>query len=322
MGKLQDILKQTSEQIAKDKISINELNSSNISFDSIANALPSDLKQSSQDKINSLVLSKVNDLKSQVEDKLNTTLSQLQSSDVCPTEATLNTILGVRDGILTQIDNTVNTLNRTKKGLDSLKNLTDAQLQAIETTSNIKTAAQLTKSAGIITQGLLPTVPGAVASAIDIADTTIQVSDDIIKALQFDIEGKTKIPALKTQISTGLFYVNLSSQSLSPLIDKLKSIDSILEKCGKKPSSIPQNVVAFVSIPNAVAQNNTLVDYQGFILDIIEKPFGNNLTQKIGVAKNTQGVVLLQTSPSFTTNPSTLISELKFLIDKNNLKAN
>ena len=277
MGKLQEILQQNLNQQIQDKISIDKLNVFNIT--DISNSLPSDLQLNAEDKLSQLPLDKVNTLKSQVEDKLDTTLSQLQSSDVCPTEATLNTILGVRDGILTQINNTVNTLNRTKKGLDSLKNLTDAQLQAIETTSNIKTAAQLTKSAGIITQGLLPTVPGAVASAIDIADTTIQISDDIIKALQFDIEGNPKILPLKTQISTGLLYVTLSSQTLLPLVDKLKSIDSILERCGKKPSSIPQNVVAFVSIPNAVAQNNTLVDYQGFILDIIEKPFGNNLTQ-------------------------------------------
>ena len=214
------------------------------------------------------------------------------------------------------------TRSKTKKGLDFLKQQLDFQTKAIDTTTTIKTAAQLIKSAGIITQGLLPIVPGDVASAIDIADTTIQISDDIIKFLQFDTLGTQKILPLKTQLSTSLLYIDLSSQALLPLVDKLKSIDSILEKCGKKVTPISTDITTFISISNAVNQENTLINYQGFILDIIEKPFGNNLTQKIGVAKDSQGVVLLQTPPSFTTNPQTLISELKYLITRDNLKAN
>ena len=320
MGKLQDILQQNLEQQIQDKISIDKLNT--FSITDLSNLIPSDLQLSAKDKLSKLPLEKINQLKSQVEDKINTTLSQLQQSDKCPTENTLNTILNVRDGILSKINTTVNTLNKTKKGLDFLKQQLDFQTKAIDTTTTIKTAAQLTKSAGIITQGLLPIVPGAVASAIDIADTTIQISDDIIKFLQFDTLGTQKILPLKTQLSTSLLYIDLSSQALLPLVDKLKSIDSILEKCGKKVTPISTDITTFISISNAVNQENTLINYQGFILDIIEKPFGNNLTQKIGVAKDSQGVVLLQTPPSFTTNPQTLISELKYLITRDNLKAN
>ena len=320
MGKLQDILQQNLEQQIQDKISIDKLN--NFSITDLSNLIPSDLQLSAKDKLSKLPLEKINQLKSQVEDKINTTLSQLQQSAKCPTEKTLNTILNVRDGILSKINTTVNTLNKTKKGLDFLKQQLDFQTKAIDTTTTIKTAAQLIKSAGIITQGLLPIVPGDVASAIDIADTTIQISDDIIKFLQFDTLGTQKILPLKTQLSTSLLYIDLSSQALLPLVDKLKSIDSILEKCGKKVTPISTDITTFISISNAVNQENTLINYQGFILDIIEKPFGNNLTQKIGVAKDSQGVVLLQTPPSFTTNPQTLISELKYLITRDNLKAN
>lgn len=320
MGKLQDILQQNLEQQIQDKISTDKLNT--FSIIDLSNLIPSDLQLSAKDKLSKLPLEKINQLKSQVEDKINTTLSQLQQSAKCPTEKTLNTILNVRDGILSKINTTVNTLNKTKKGLDFLKQQLDFQTKAIDTTTDIKTVAQLIKSAGIISQGLLPIVPGEVASAIDIADTTIQISDDIIKFLQFDTLGTQKILPLKTQLSTSLLYIDLSSQALLPLVDKLKSIDSILEKCGKKVNPISTDITTFISISNAVNQENTLINYQGFILDIIEKPFGNNLTQKIGVAKDSQGVVLLQTPPSFTTNPQTLISELKYLITRDNLKAN
>jgi hypothetical protein len=320
MGKFQDILQQNLEQQIQDKISVDKLNTFNLP--DLSNSIPSDSQSSAKDKLSKLPLEKINQLKSQVEDKINTTLAQLQQSDKCPTEDTLNTILNVRDGILSQINTTVNTLNKTKKGLEFLKQQLDLQTKAINTATDIKTVAQLTKSAGIIAQGLLPIVPGEVASAIDIADTTIQISDDIIKFLQFDTLGTQKILPLKTQLSTSLLYIDLSSQALLPLVDKLKSIDSILEKCGKKVTPISTDITTFISISNAVNQENTLINYQGFILDIIEKPFGNNLIQKIGVAKDSQGVVLLQTPPSFTTNPQTLISELKYLITRDNLKAN
>ena len=321
MAKLQDIIKQTTEQNIKDKIYIDKLNSSNISFDTIANSLPSDLKQTAQDKVNTLTLNKVNELKSLVEDKINELLSQLESSAACPDERVLNVILGIRDGILSQINKTSTNINRTKKGLNSLKDLVDKQVQAIDVAQTVKTAAQITKSAAVIAQGTLPAVPGFIASTISIADTTIQLSDDIIKFLQFDKEGKVKIPELKTQISKGLFFTNLSSQLILPLVDKLKSIDSILEKCGKKVSSIPQDIISLTQTQDTINNSSKeLINYQGFILEIIEKQFDRNLIQKIGVAKDSQGVILLQTQPSFTSNPNTLIEEIKFLIDKNNLK--
>lgn len=320
MRKLEEILKQNQEQIIKDKALLSKLKGPTFSFSSLDKSLPEDFKQSGQDKLSQLTLDKVNQLKAQVEDKLNLTLAQLSSSDTCPNDSALNTILGVRDGILTQINNTVKVINRVKKGLNTLKELSDKQLLAITAATTIKTAAQTAKTAGIVAQTLINPVPGAAVSVVDLADTTIQISDDIIKLIQFDREGNPKIPKLKNQISTGLLYTNVASQSLLPLVDKLKSLDAILEKCGKKITSIPQDVTKTISVQNAVEQNPTLTNYQGFILEIVDKSFNNGLIQKVGVAKDSQGIILLQTQPSFTTNPDTLISELKFLIDKNNLK--
>jgi len=320
MGKLEEILKQNQEQILKDKTILSKLKGNSFSFDLIKNLLPEDLKQSGQDKINQLTLEKVTQLKTQVEDKLDTTLSQLLSSDSCPNNSALNTISGVRDGILVQINNTVKVINRVKKGLNTLKELSDKQLLAIKTATTVKITAQTAKTAGIAAQLFITPLPGAVASVVDTADTVVQISDDIIELIQFDIEGKTKIPKLKNQISSGLLYVNISVQALLPLINKLKDIDAILEKCGKTVTPIPQDIIKITTVQNAVEQNSTLTNYQGFILEIIDKPFNNGLIQKVGIAKDSQGVILLQTQPSFTTNPDTLISELKFLIDKNNLK--
>ena len=39
------------------------------------------------------------------------------------------------------------------------------------------------------------------------------------------------------------------------------------------------------------------------------------------MAKNTQGIILLSTPLSFTTDTETLINEIKLIIDSNDLKA-
>ena len=57
------------------------------------------------------------------------------------------------------------------------------------------------------------------------------------------------------------------------------------------------------------------------IFEVVDKYFSPTLNQKIGQAKNKQGIVLLQTKPSFTQDPKVLIEELKLIIDRDNLKA-
>ena len=62
--------------------------------------------------------------------------------------------------------------------------------------------------------------------------------------------------------------------------------------------------------------------YKGFTLDIVKESFSPTVDRVKAVAKNPQGIVLLQTPLSFTTTPQVLVSEIKLIIDSNpNLKA-
>jgi hypothetical protein len=67
--------------------------------------------------------------------------------------------------------------------------------------------------------------------------------------------------------------------------------------------------------------NNETPIYQGFNLEIIEEPFSSTVNRKKAVAKNSSGIILLETPPSFTSSPSILIEQLKLIIDSSNLKA-
>jgi hypothetical protein len=62
-------------------------------------------------------------------------------------------------------------------------------------------------------------------------------------------------------------------------------------------------------------------NYKGFVIQIEEEQYTPTVTRRKAVALNTNGIKLLETPLSFTTNNQTLIDELRFIIDQNGLRA-
>ena len=135
-------------------------------------------------------------------------------------------------------------------------------------------------------------------------------------------------------LNSGTLALANVNQQLIKIINLLNSIDSVLKKCNPdvELTSLNSALSDLQSVATQPATTSTPVvdstiqpsinNYKGFILEIQESQFSENLIQKIGVAKNASGIILLKTSPSFTNNPQTLIEELQFIIDRDNLKAN
>ena len=61
--------------------------------------------------------------------------------------------------------------------------------------------------------------------------------------------------------------------------------------------------------------------YKGFVLEIETRAYTPKVDQNRAVGKNNQGIVLITTDYSFASDPNVLINELKFIIDRDNLKA-
>jgi hypothetical protein len=105
------------------------------------------------------------------------------------------------------------------------------------------------------------------------------------------------------------------------MIDILNKLDFFLKKCGATLAPLDQSLLDLETISNQQTSTPDTSSYKGFTLEIVNKPYNDKVSQKIGVAKNQSGIILLQTNPSFTTTPQVLIDELKFIIDRDNLKA-
>jgi len=239
--------------------------------------------------------------------------------DACLPQKELKKILDIRNKLIDQLNNVNTTINILTKPIDTLVEIVDAN-------EKILTGLNVAKLALQIAIPLVPTSPPGLpdlANPSIIAVTAIPDIEDFLKNNITSI--KNPIYSLKKSKD----HVNII---FLKLINLLKSLDKYLIGCGIKNELIPLSPslqsLDQTQIQQVVdAQNVNAVDfpssvYKGFTLDIVKEPFSPTVNRVKAVAKNPQGIILLQTPLSFTTIPQILISNIKLIIDLNpNLKA-
>jgi hypothetical protein len=270
------------------------------------------------DRVNQTVNSKIEDLR----DKATTTILSLASQlgiegidtanpttpALCPSPETLNRALQIRNSLGTDIENTSKYINIVDTSLQLLTPVINGAVTTVNALNILKTATSLATK-------VAPIVPGAITALLSDLD-------DIRTLITFKSDGTPKLPELKRALTIGSQYISTAAKILQTVITTLQIIDLVLEKCGAKPNQLGEDSTKLLDTIKLAEQS--LIDeiYKGFTFAIVEKQFSPTLKQKIGQAKNSQGIVLLQTEPSFTTNPQVLVEELKLIIDRDNLKAN
>ena len=117
------------------------------------------------------------------------------------------------------------------------------------------------------------------------------------------------------------FYVNEFIIKLNSLDDKIKECSSSksLETPALEPPS--KELIEISQAQQQAEKSPNLSTYQGFIFEIEEVPFSPTVNRKRALGKNQDGITLIQTELSFTPSDKVLIDELKFIIDRDNLKA-
>ena len=167
-------------------------------------------------------------------------------------------------------------------------------------------------------------IAAALNPALAAALPTVLASLDNAKlSLNLDAEWQSRIKKYKTIASTSSLALSIINLFVLAAIEALNSIDYNLSKCDPNATLDPiSDEIKTLSVSQAKAsQTINGVTYQGFIIEIIEVPFSDTATRRKAVGKNSQGIPLIETELSFTTTPQVLISELKLIIDRDNLKA-
>jgi hypothetical protein len=230
---------------------------------------------------------------------------------LCPTPAILEIVIRQRNGIVDFLNNQQEKVNNLKTSADTTGDAADG----VQNTStgielSVFIANQLAKVAG------LAVVLAPIRSIITDLDTVNQV-------LKFDREGSPRIPPLRGAVSNFSVPLNQVNVMITKIVQALAPIDEIITLCS--PNSTLENlspdVLATVAIQLSAGETDSGSLYKGFRLEIEERPFSDTVTQRRAVGLNASGVVLIASEFSFASDPNVLLNEIKFIIDRDNLKA-
>jgi len=291
-----------------------------IDIKTIQSALPDSLKQKGIAKVKDLIMDKGQEVKNKLQPSLDNIISQLPDpNSVCLNETQTQKILDTRNNIVGELNRIQNVLNV----LSTSIGLSSGFLEALIITTTTLRTLRTSLSAATTALGPLP-VPGALLSSITTAN-------EILDRLKYDDLGNPKLEKLRTNIEATSIPIALTAVSLSKFINTLNIVDTFLIKCA--PTSnlekvnedtlktvAVQNIIDSSSQTNNSSQSNSSL-YQGFNIEIEEKNYSPTVKQRRAVGKNNQGITLISTPYSFTTNNQVLIDELKFIIGRDNLKA-
>lgn len=234
--------------------------------------------------------------------------------DVCPDPIALEGLIQLRNNIVDQLNRIgvrIEQIGTLITGASTFLSIIVTTLTAIDTAAFLISAAlKIPPLAG------LP-VPGSVTSGLNDVQS-------VIRKTTFDSYGNSRLAKIQGTLGGASLAISTISPYILTAIGFLNIIDAYIVKCNPEsessltPSSPEIDLLASTQLQSDFTQNQTT--YEGFIIEIEEIPYTPNVTRRRAIGKNQQGIVLIQTELSFTTDNQTLINELKLIIDRDNLK--
>lgn len=234
----------------------------------------------------------------------------LEYLNQCPPEA-------ISKAMLFKVNNAIDDLNKIVTNLNKI-----GQVLTITSTS-------LTVLQGIATtlNRLIPTISGVTKIAPLAPGALVSVNDDLdffANKILYSADGTPRLPKISGGVAGSALMISVFSNILSPIVIILQELSAKLQQClpNEQVSTLSAEVLQYTEIGvSNDYENQNPITYNGFVIRIEEVPYTPTVNQKRAVGYNTQGIPLIKTPLSFTTNDLVLINELKIIIDRDNLKA-
>jgi len=206
----------------------------------------------------------------------------------CPDKATLLKIIAKRNKIVTQLNNLYKAVNTIAKVATLLAGFLSVLQIAIQIAKAIPSPAPSSTSAVLI-------------------------------ALE------NKLGKIVYAIAGIAFMALIAAAVLKQIIDLLGSLDKLIQQCSQDQqlslTAIDADLIKAANATNTQLDNEGIT-YKGFSLEIQEDTKDNNkYVKRYAIARDVSGVIVLRGESSFSASTQILIDELKFVIDRDNLKA-
>jgi hypothetical protein len=212
-------------------------------------------------------------------------LPKLLEQSTCPTQAELTNLINRKNKLVKQLNNNLKIIDTTTKTLG----ITGGIIQALELALKLQVA-------------IITPVPPAANEANRILDK--------------------KISQLKSVNAGILSILVILRQVLAQAIQILNLLDKLVEKC--YPNADQERVsleLTALTIQQSIQTSPVVTNVNGFEMSVETENSPNTLKRRRALARNKQGVVMLQGEWSFSSIDQILIDELVFYIQQNNLKA-
>jgi hypothetical protein len=251
---------------------------------------------------------------------IDTYIKKFLDANACPDEATIEKIIRIRNLIVSQLNKIgkiINIITISLTGVATFLSLLQGAIKAIDIA---KIAA---KAAALAFPPLAPALPGLLATLNNAKTTTILDPTT----------GNSRLQKYISIIGGAALVASIIGGFILIAVTLLNSIDAFIQKCS--PSIPNQNTpntnnklipiskeiqdIAELQAKSTQAQNDTT--YKGFNIIIEEVPYTPTVIRRRALGQNQDGITLIQTELSFTTDDQTLINELKLIIDRDNLEA-
>ena len=320
--KIQEIRKQRAQIKAnrKERLALEATDT-----EALNNAVTEDSKPRGQQKLGSLILKQGQKLSKFVvplalnllrEYAVDQAKQEIEAQEISPEELKEKFCPTNLQDIIQKRNDAVEYLNNTGARLDSLSITVDFGANFASLLQGLVTGIKTAKTIATQVLSFIPVTPGAAVSAIDTAG-------DVADNLTFNEDGTPRIPPIKITASQVSPAVASVQSTILKCVDLLGRLDILINLCDPNSTLVPlsdsiNEIIVNESLAEA-SQNDTT--YKGFILEIETKPYTDRVNQNRAVGKNKSGIVLIATDYSFASDPQVLITELKFIIDRDDLKA-
>jgi hypothetical protein len=276
----------------------------------IQDATPEDQKPKGTSKLPLLIFSLGSQIPQIIQPSLQGLIQKyIPNPDICPSSITLNELISQRNNIVVSLNSIglrVSQLGESITGISNFLNITLGVITTIDTASIIASAAAK----------LIPLIPGAIPAALNDAQT-------LIRKITFDQKGNSRLSKVQSSISNSALVISILGTYILKSKELIDQIDNYINQCNinSELEGISKDINDIASAQLQAQQTNNQITYNGFIIEIEEVPFTPTVNRRRALGKNQQGIVLIQSELSFTTDNQTLINELKLIIDRDNLKA-
>jgi len=227
----------------------------------------------------------------------------------CPSPERLNELITYRNRIVNQLNNTGTKLNTIGQSITGLSNF-------LGTVTGLITAVEITSIATSLAAKFLPALPGAIGSLLNDAQT-------LIRKVTWDTQGNPKLPKIQTTIGQASLALSIIGSYILTATKLLEQLDILIKHCSEYPDleELSNDIKNIALAQQKASDTLNETTYNGFIIEIETVPYTPTVNRYRAVGKTSQGITMIQSELSFTSTPQTLINELKFIIDKDNLKA-